>query len=157
QQSCSDAGNGQVPVGQRAYWRVHLIPGRGQVDYLLIDGLPRVAGSLSGAQAWDAASKSLIADIDLAADEAVARTHLDEFRHFCRQMLEACHSRTDQKFDQWLKVESGQGFLRALPKYRKLRGQERVAAKERAKRYFRLLLWSAYQSASRCFGAMMLV
>ena len=106
---------------------------------------------------WAVVGQSLIAGLELLADDTFAETHRDEYRRFCRRLIEASVAKKSRAFDSWMKTEREHGYVRLLPNASQLHGAGRKHAIERAKRYYRLLLWSAYQMMGRCYGALMLV
>src|SRR5262249_28335299 len=115
QRRCLKASEAQTLEGLSCPWPIHLVPGRGVVDYLLVDGLYRRQGGLARGQAWEAASKSLIAGMDCRADEDIASGNPEAYQHFCRRLLDSFRAREVDDFDSWLKVESERGFFRLLP------------------------------------------
>jgi hypothetical protein len=108
-------------------------------------------------KAWQAVMSSLIAGYDGQADDEAATNNPDEYRHFCCRLLDAFGSKGADEFDKWLRVESGQGFVRLFPAYHKLGAGDKSQAKLLTRRFFRLQMYAAYQTMARCFGALMLV
>src|SRR5262249_50386642 len=100
---------------------------------------------------------SLIAGMDCTADDEVARTHPEEYHHFCVRLFESFRAKEVDEFDLWLKNESQHGFLRLLPDAHKLRGAARQVARRMAQCFYRLQLGAAYLQIARAWGALMLV
>jgi hypothetical protein len=157
QDQCVQEAQARVLKGPLSPWPIDLIPGRGPIDHRLVGGLDRRTGSLTRGESWDAVSRSLIAGIDLAAEEGLADEHEKEYRHFCRRLLASFRDRDRFAFDRWLMTESQQSFLRLLSDAHKLRGDARKEGRKRAQAYYRLQLWAAYQQMARAYGALMLI
>jgi hypothetical protein len=130
------------------------MPGRGKVDLLFTDGLIRGAPWKSES-ATDRVRSSLIYGRLTVKDQEAAVQDPD-FKRFVRKFGESVQARDGRAFDEWLKNVQQHGYL-SLVGGSGLKGTAREEAADRARRFYSLLMWMAYERMSRCYGALMLL
>jgi hypothetical protein len=128
-------------------------PGRGKVDPDFTDGLTRGAPWKSES-ATDRVRSSLIYGPVTVKDQEAAVKDPD-FKVFVRKLGEAARTRGGRAFDEWLKDVRQHGYL-SLVGGTRLTGTAREEAAARARRFYSLLMWMAYERMARCYGALML-
>jgi hypothetical protein len=130
------------------------MPGRGEIDLLFTDGLIRGAPWKSES-ATDRVRSSLIYGRLTVKDQEAAVKDPD-FKVFVRKLGEAVRTRGGRAFDEWLKNLQQHGYL-SLVGGSGLKGTAREEAAARARQFFSLMMWMAYERMARCYGALMLL
>jgi hypothetical protein len=130
------------------------LPGRGKVDLLFTDGLVRGA-PWKGENPTDRVRLSLIYGPVTSEDEKEAVKDPD-FKRFVRKLGEAARTLGGRAFDEWLKNRQQHGYL-SLVGGSGLKGTAREEAAARARRFYSLMMWMAYERMARCYGALMLL
>jgi hypothetical protein len=127
---------------------------RTPLDQILVEGVFRKgegAKTPTIKQIAQRIAPALIDGIDVDGDSRFIGDHPTEFRHFLRRLVGKHHDKQD-KFPAWLQQEREKGFVRLLPGFKRLLPEDREAARDKATRFYRRLLWTAYEAMSRSFG-----
>jgi hypothetical protein len=130
------------------------LPGRSKVDLLFTDGLTRGA-HWKDEEAMDRVRGSLVYGAPASKDQEAAVKHPD-FKRFVRELGESARTRAGHAFDEWLENVRQHRYI-SLVGGARLTGTAKEEAAARARRFFSLLMWMAYERMARCYGALMLL
>src|SRR5262249_751024 len=136
----------------------YLLPGRTPLDALLVQGINCPASAWDEQGTYSAVSGALVHSFDYEQQSQLIKENREEWRHFFERLVRPFLSRKggENSFDSWLKREHEKGLGPPLPSGSRLAQGNRDEARRRSNAYYRHVLWSAYQAASRCYGALML-
>ncbi len=135
-----------------------LSPLRTSLDQLLVEGVLRkevAAQALTISDLVQRVAPALIDGIDVKEDSQVIDEHSEEFRHFVHRLIRKYFAEKTG-FRSWLRQEREKGFVRLFQGFKKFSKTEQEAARDKGKRFFRHVLWSAYEAMSRSFGVVAL-
>jgi len=135
--------------------RLDLSPLRTPLDQLLVQGVFRDSGH-PGAQSFQKivglVAPALIDGIEVENDSMYLAEHQPDFRHFVTRLVKR-YQADPAGFGGWLRRESEKGFTRLLPGFKRFDRIDQETAREKGRRFYRRLLWTAYEAMSRCYGA----
>ncbi len=145
-------------VSSDAELRLDFSPLRTPLDHLLVHGIRRsssAANQFSFERIVEQVAPALIDGLRVADDSDYLRQHRDDYRHFIRRVFTRVAKRP-AGFQEWLRQEGEKGFVRLLPRFKGFDADARVDAGEKARRFYRRLLWTSYEAMSRAYGAVVL-
>jgi hypothetical protein len=121
-------------------------------------------------RACRAVSSIVVSGLNIVEDRQFAEANADECAAFRARIREAWRSKSAMGFDRWLKGERQRKWHRLVPQYRTFVDRCRDDVKtspdtlelsdelrDRASRYYRLLLWEAYGLMAQAFGVVMTI
>lgn len=133
-------------------------PLRTPLDQVLVQGVFRAVDGtkvLGFREITNIIAPALVAGIDVEGDSEFLEENIADFRHFLNRLAQKYRSNPGQ-FGTWVRTEREKGFTRLLPGWKNFGPEERQAAGEKGKRFYRRVLWTAHESMSRCYGAVAL-
>jgi hypothetical protein len=95
----------------------------------------------------------------LQQDRAATDANLDQWQYLFDQLLKKSLEAgiTPEKFDQWLRRVTEDGYVQLIDQGRQLSQYDRGNARELAGQMMRALMWWAYRAISHCYGVLMSV
>lgn len=138
--------------------RLDASPLRTPLDQILVHGVFRDdghPGTLSFAKVIESVAPALIDGIQVEHDSNYLAEHAKDFRHFVSRLTER-YFYDRSGFGRCLRQESEKGFVRLLPGFKQFDRVAREAAREKGHRFYRRVLWTAYEAMSRSYGAVAL-
>ncbi|MCZ2341158.1 MAG: hypothetical protein LC104_05100 [Bacteroidales bacterium] len=125
-------------------------PMRTPLDHLLVEGTlrrPTSSGPPSFSAITQGVAQAIINGLNVEADSAFIQQNIEDFRHFTLRLLRAFFQKKD-RFPAWLRQEREKGLVRLLP----ASSGNGEAERDKARRFYRRLLWTAHEAMSRCYG-----
>jgi hypothetical protein len=112
----------------------------------------------SGGGAWDfekvieVVAPALIDGIEVESDSMYLVEHHEDYLHFLARLV-ARYRADAAGFREWVGRESGKGYVRLLPGFKRFDSADRDAAREKGRRFYRRVLWTAHEAMARCYCA----